>query len=466
MSWLPPRGVHNITLGSSIRRSLASPRANAVQAAQSSRNEFVAMRYNVKPPGVVNATGSLAPAATYAHKDSFQMELSSETGEQHSFSARSETKKELDCVLFYDASTGTLVLERLDSLLVLTHQRAASATGPPTTLTTASGLKGAPNGLLPNRAHPTAFPPTPPSTSPPEYASLPETGRTKERARPVSSAGTPRAIPLDPPSPAHVRESSGADNEPAPLAAPATGQTATIASRKVPQSMSEYAQEQRRLQEARQRSSSGFASDPNEENLTFGKPAGASAPPSSGNALRLSDMPLRRGDKRKFSDSEPDEEELEFGRPSKEIKRAKTASQSPASVTYGTPPAQVSYSDSAPSPARAAHLHPVSLRSSAAAAHSTNMVHGSSPLVKSHALVEESDSDDEEDETSDSDSEPEAPAPTFAPASHNEMELVSVDPDGEEDDFLMAAFDNDDNAGGGADNGSDDSSDESDYDER
>ena len=211
--------------------------------------------------------------------------------------------------------------------------------------------------------------------------------------------------------------------------------------------MSEYAQEQRRLQDARQRPTSGFASDPNEESLTFGKPAGASAPPSSGNALRLSDMPLRRGDKRKFSDSEPDEEELEFGRPSKEIKRAKTAS--PASVSYGTPPAQASYSDSAPSPARTSHLHPVSLRSSAAAAHSTNMVHGSSPLVKSHALVAESDSDDEEDETSDSDSEAEAPAPTFAPTSHNEMELVSVDPDGDEDDFLMAAFDNDDNAGGG-----------------
>ncbi|PVF94757.1 hypothetical protein CPB86DRAFT_808413 [Serendipita vermifera] len=469
-AWLPPKGTHNITIGSSIRRSLANLHAGSPHRAQPSGNDFVAMRYNLKPPSVANATGSLMPVGGHSQRDSFQLELNAETGERHSFHARSETKKEVDCVLFYDASTGTLVLERLDSLLSLTHQRSGTK-GVKNTVST-------PSGILPNRPSPaavvvpaTAFPPTPPSTSPPEYSSLPESTRSKDR----DSLQESPHFSKDQPSSFDLVGDRPAENEPSLSSSRSASSTAS--SRRAPQTMSDYAQEQRRLKELRapplKRSTSDFASEPDEEILTFGKPS----TPSPNNALRLSDLPARRDNKRKLSDSEPDEEVLEFGRPAREIKRVKTASQSPASVSYGSPAVDTMQSDAALSPrygqapTPSAPLQSIPSRSSAA--HVQKMVHGSSPLATAQVLSASSGSEDEDDDDSDSDDEDEAP--TFVPRVENntiEIEVgdaqVAGDADGDDEDFLLAAFGDDDDPGGmQEEGGSDDSSeDDSDYDER
>jgi hypothetical protein len=222
--------------------------------------------------------------------------------------------------------------------------------------------------------------------------------------------------------------------------------------------MSDYAQEQRRLKELRaapsKRPASDFASEPDEEILTFGKPS----TPSPNNALRLSDLPARR-DKRKLSDEEPDEEVLEFGRPAREIKRPKTASQSPASISYGSPAVDAMQSDTAMSPrygqapTPSAPLQSVPSRSSAA--HVQKMVHGSSPLAIQQVLSASSGSEDEDDDSSDSDEEDEAP--TFIPGVENHsIEIdaqVPGDADGDDEDFLVAAFGDDDDPGGMQDDG-------------
>ncbi|KAG8833856.1 hypothetical protein FRC17_009973 [Serendipita sp. 399] len=477
-TWLPPRGTHNIIIGSSMRRSLTNTRPDRAQGAQPSRNDFVAMRYNIKPQGVANATGSLVPTGAYAQKDSYQLELSSDTGEHHSFNVRSEAKKEIDCVLFYDPSTGpgvvhaisiraltafgtlifqTLVLERLDSLLSLTHQRSTK----PTTKPAQNSQSGSNPRLLHNRPSPTlvpattAFPPTPPSTSPPDYSALPESSRSKGKNH---SADTPRAG-QDHATPIDLSGDQGADKEPVSSNASA-GTPASLtssSSRKIPQTMSDYAQEKRRRQEStaqqiEKRSPSDFASDPDEEVLTFGKPA---TPSSTNNALHLSDVPYaNRAAKRKFCDSDPDEELLEFGRPPQEIKRAKT--NSPASITYGTSPQAAAWqSDSALSPSNVPPLNmtvqSIPSRSSAALA-PKKMLHGSSPLAQAR-MLSSSESEDEGDDD-DSDSEPEKEAPTYVPSTYNNSTTGVVyddtggDGDGDDDDFLMAAFKEEDNDSG------------------
>jgi len=220
--------------------------------------------------------------------------------------------------------------------------------------------------------------------------------------------------------------------------------------------MSDYAQEQRRLHESsrpKRSTTSDFASEPDEETFTFGpqtpepvlpssEPGSSldsSGMPSSNNALRLSDVPPRRV-KRKFSDSEPDEEVLEFGRPAQEIKRAKTSS--PASIIshHGTPANIVaeSPSESALSPqARPPALYQsIPSRSSAAgmAAYGTKLVHGSSPLATAAVLSSNSGSEDESE-----DSEYEGVVSSQA-VNH----AVPVgDGDTEEDDFLAAALQDD-----------------------
>ncbi|KAG8761425.1 hypothetical protein FRC14_003838 [Serendipita sp. 396] len=475
-TWLPPRGTHNVLIGSSMRRSLTTAKPERAQGAQPSRNDFVAMRYNFKPQGVANATGSLVPTGAYAQKDSYQLELSSDTGEQHSFNARSEPKKEVDCVLFYDPSTGTLVLERLDSLLTLTHQH---STKPPTKPVQHLS-SGTNTRLLHNRPSPTpgpattAFPPTPPSTSPPDYSALPESTRLKEKdlSADILHAGRDHATPID------LSGDPGADKEPVSSSASASTPASLTSSsgRKIPQTMSDYAQEKRRLQEsstpqAGKRASPDFESDPEEEVLTFGKPA---TPSSSNNALHLSDVPYaNRAAKRKFCDSDPDEELLEFGRPPQEIKRAKT--NSPASVSYGaSPQAATWHSDSAPSPSGIPPLNmtvqSVSSRSSAALA-PNKLLHGSSPLAQAQVLSS-SESEDEEEDDDDSDSEPEKEAPSYVPSTYNHMEAVYEDPvgdgDADDDDFLAAAFKEEGDLiqNDAEDNDSGDSSDDSDYDER
>lgn len=388
-------------------------------------------------------------------------------------------------------SNQTLVLERLDSLLSLTHQRNPSSSN---SLQTSHN-----NGLPLNRPSPTPaptaatalalhLPPTPPSTSPPGYTALPESIRTKEnsipRAKPKLAKGAPKK--------ANHNANVGADIQPPPrgvspkpigtLDAYASSD-ATPATSPVPSLIRDA---ERRTNESRpylakRSTASDFASEPDEEVMTFGTAGTAednngqdemdATMPASNNALRLSDIPSRRA-KRKFSDEEPDEEVLEFGRPAQEIKRAKTASQSPASIAAHTPAAMSDYT--APSPhSRPAPYQSVPLRSSAAA-YGSKMVHGSSPLAAAMVLSSSSDDDD-----SDDDEFEEVMTSNVVPA-------PGGDPDGEEDDFLAAAFNDDDDTLGLQDGAAsdhsgtfsklasafdihaslDDSSDESDYDER
>jgi hypothetical protein len=340
-----------------------------------------------------------------------------------------------------DRTVQTLVLERLDSLLSLTHQRSATNSGPH------NGRNNAHNGLLLSGPSPTgpsipatALPPTPPSTSPPEYTSLPESIRTAPRGSRVHHNGDPSA------------QHQTADKEPssqAGLNAATPASPATSSSRKTPQSMSDYAQEQRRLHESRSYQSkrsntSDFASEPEEEIFAFGTKAGPvpselslsnsnGGMPSSNNALRLSDIPIRRA-KRKLSDSEPDEEVLEFGRPAQEIKRAKTSS--PASISHGTPANVVaeSPSESAVSPHSRSLPSYQSIPSRSSAAYGTKLVHGSSPLATAAVLLSNSGSED--DDSDDSEFEETVLSGNVA------VTAPGGDGDAEEDDFLAAAFNN------------------------
>lgn len=235
---------------------------------------------------------------------------------------------------------------------------------------------------------------------------------------------------------------------------------------------------------AKSSTASDFASEPDEEVMAFGSGRATvmeppeededmqmqldndddmMSMPASNNALRLSDIPSRRT-KRKFSDSEPDEEVLEFGRPAQEIKRPKTASQSPASISntpaatgsdYATATAGVS-PHSRPAPYQS-----IPSRSSAAAlGYGHKLVHGSSPLASAMVLSSNSSDDDDSD---DDEFEEVLPMNATIPA-------PTGDGDGDDDDFLAAAFNNDDDGtgmhDGAASDHSDDTSDESDYEER
>lgn len=314
----------------------------------------------------------------------------------------------------------TLVLERLDSLLSVTHQRTAS-----------KPINGNGNGL--GLVQPNAFPPTPPSMSPPEYSTLPDANRPKH-----SETGT-RAKNDSSSDPPHDQT---ADKQPSRVPTSVGTPGSATSSLKAPRTMSDFAHEQRKRQEARphlqKRSPSDFASEPDEEILDFGKPSVPATP--SSNALWLTDISGRRAKRKLGSDSEPDEEELEFGRPSKEIKKAKTASQSPASVSYGTPTIGASQSELAPSPRRSIQHSTLPASPIPSPSYAPP---GPSPLATAPVISVDSGSDEEDDDSSDSEVEPELP--TFNPSRTVEVDAyTAADGDGEEDDFLAAAFNNPD----------------------
>jgi hypothetical protein len=308
-----------------------------------------------------------------------------------------------------------LVLERLDSLLSVTHQRTASKPVPHN------------NGLQPT------FPPTPPSMSPPEYSALPDASRPKH-------TDTATRAKID--SGSEPPHDQTADKQPSRVSTSVGTPGSATSSLKAPRTMSDFAHEQRKRQEARphlqKRSASDFASEPDEEILDFGKPSVPAT--SSTNALRLSDIP-RRAKRKLGSDSEPDEEELEFGRPSKEIKKPKTASQSPVSVSYGTPTNGASQSELVPSPRRS--IQHSTLPASPMPSPSY-IPPGPSPLATAPVISVDSGSEEEDEDSSDSEVEPELP--TFNPSRINQpIEVdayMAVDGDGEEDDFLAAALNN------------------------
>lgn len=255
-------------------------------------------------------------------------------------------------------------------------------------------------------------------------ASRPKHGETRTARANKPDIGTSSDLPLP--------HDQTADKGPA---------MATSTKLKTPRTMSDHAQ--RKRQEARpqlqKRSTSDFASEPDEEILDFGKPSVQTT--SLNNALRLSDIPSRRVKRKLGSESDPDEEELEFGRPSKEIKRPKTASQSPASVSYGTPIVGASQSDLAPSPR---HSMQHSALPTSPVPSPSYVPPGPSPLATAPVISVDSGSEDEDDDSSDS--EVDAEPPTFAPSRTNQAIEIdySYAAADEEDDFLAAAFNNPD----------------------
>jgi hypothetical protein len=391
-----------------------------------------------------------------------------------------------------------LVIERLDHILTVTHQRGSSAATPLSTFTahtqsSTEKQQPAPASVsqhhqhqqvqqrpLPSRPAPpvpsSRSLPTPPSTSPPDFVHLPA----------VRNAALP---PKRPPFAAHASEESRTTAPGTSTAAsgrlstsihsasslahialpplPASNSThgRTSTPRSQPASLSEFATQQRALgaQAANGRSkvsNSGFISDPDEMYDT------------SVNALQLStsSSSSRKRGREEEDESDPDEEVLHFGQQTRQIKRVKT-SQSPASGSDTTPLAVPDTTHRSTSGATAgynsSYTSPFGVRSEAPL-----LIHGHSPLAQSFSpndepqeqppplaqvqYVQDDDEEEEEEENSDSDSdstdsEDEVSHPPIQQDTyvytvpdpnpivyHNEEEEDS-DED-EEDDFLMQAL--------------------------
>ncbi|KIL67378.1 hypothetical protein M378DRAFT_9588 [Amanita muscaria Koide BX008] len=135
---MPFNGVHQVNIGTSLRRALKArknngePPAPAAGAKRPPDRDFYAFRYNFKPnsidtdrPGSIDirkASDSTLVTVEYPSK---------QIGETHVFRGSENVTKEWDCVLVYDEELGTFTLEKLDSHVALTHERKPMGARPP-----------------------------------------------------------------------------------------------------------------------------------------------------------------------------------------------------------------------------------------------------------------------------------------------------------------------------------------------
>ncbi|KAM5532728.1 hypothetical protein V8D89_013620 [Ganoderma adspersum] len=126
-SWMPS-GRHQVHLGASLARTLKA-RQSANGPTKSTKpkaeREFYSFRYNFKPESIdVTRSGTIetrrpkeegGPSTVTVVRPSQQ----NDTG--ISFVGTENVAKEFECVLVYDEGTGTITLEKLDSLITLHH---------------------------------------------------------------------------------------------------------------------------------------------------------------------------------------------------------------------------------------------------------------------------------------------------------------------------------------------------------
>lgn len=392
-----------------------------------------------------------------------------------------------------------LVLERLDSLLTVNHQRGSSAATPLSTFTahtqsSTDKQQPAPASIAQQQHQPrqqlqqlqqrplttrTAPPvpssrslPTPPSTSPPDFVSLPAVRNATLPKKPARathpSEVVPATAPVTKPAPGRSTSASSlAHITLPPLHASHSTHGNKSTPHPQPSSLSEFAIQQQRVLEAQgtdehsKVGNSGFASDP-DDMYDPGQP-------TSVNALQLSTSSTssRKRPRDEDEESDPDEEELHFGQQTRQIKRAKT-SQSPASGSDATPhPVPNTNYRSTPGVTNNPLTPSFGGRSDA-----PSLIHGHSPLAQSFSPNDESqeqpppptqvhyghdddDDEDDEEENSDSDSDSTDSDDEFLhPPIQQDTYVYTVpdpnpivyhieeedDSDEDEEDFLMQAL--------------------------
>ncbi|KAF8663570.1 hypothetical protein AX16_000914 [Volvariella volvacea WC 439] len=121
-SWMPFRGKCPVQIGTSLTKSLNARSGNPAKSKFD--RDFYAFKYNLKPPSIDTSKPGTLHVKQGQESTSVQVEYSStQPGEIHPFSGSLVQAKEYECVLIYDEETGTCILEKLDSLITLQHER-------------------------------------------------------------------------------------------------------------------------------------------------------------------------------------------------------------------------------------------------------------------------------------------------------------------------------------------------------
>ncbi|RPD62013.1 hypothetical protein L226DRAFT_535387 [Lentinus tigrinus ALCF2SS1-7] len=210
-------GKHEVAIGNSLARTLKARKGVPVdaKAAKYSR-EFYSFRYNFKPESVdTTKAGTIEVKKTETGSSNVTVVRPSTQNEHGVNYTGTETNaREFDCVLIYDEQTGTFLLEKLDTMVVLQHD--------PKTVRTPR-YAGSPAPVAPPQASASSSsssaPPPPPEIAQRQEeeeseGEIPEP-KAKAPSRPSVPARQPKAKQTAPP-----RLSSPKASAPAPAPSP------------------------------------------------------------------------------------------------------------------------------------------------------------------------------------------------------------------------------------------------------
>lgn len=289
---MPAQGKYPVKIGSSLNRALKARKQGGTPPATNPRRnlpdrDFYSFRYNFKPPAIDSTKTGTIEVKRGKEKTQVAVEhSSSQAGEAYVFAGTETQAKEWDVVLIYDDESGEYTLEKLDSFVNLTWERkrtsaapAPSPVAPSPSDMDAEGdndeeLEKELLGLAediplaktikqrPSQPPPRAPPPRKEEEEeeeifiPPVQEPAPQPPPKQQQSSKKSTSRATKPIPKARPSAAAATEPTASPmaNAPQPAAAPT----------------------QKAAQKAKKRKEqepSGRQSDPEVEDLTFGKPA-------------------------------------------------------------------------------------------------------------------------------------------------------------------------------------------------
>ncbi|KAJ7283299.1 RNA polymerase II transcription elongation factor-domain-containing protein [Mycena rebaudengoi] len=129
------RGRQQVQIGPSLNKALKARKGGPppqVKRTGPPEKDFYSFRYNFKPPSI-DPTKPGTIDLSRSSKDSTSLTVehpSSQPGESHVFVGNETSAKEFDCVLIYDEETGSYKLEKLESYIVLTYERKTTTSLP------------------------------------------------------------------------------------------------------------------------------------------------------------------------------------------------------------------------------------------------------------------------------------------------------------------------------------------------
>ncbi|KAF8511179.1 RNA polymerase II transcription elongation factor-domain-containing protein [Gautieria morchelliformis] len=117
----PLTGRRGVDIGTSFTRAWNERTGKTTKRSKDYPNpEYYSLRYQFKPESIdKEAAGSLAPKAGDGRV--FELELPSQQGDSHRFTAIEQPSKEWECVLLLDPATQQLTIEKLESTLNLNY---------------------------------------------------------------------------------------------------------------------------------------------------------------------------------------------------------------------------------------------------------------------------------------------------------------------------------------------------------